>query len=231
MLPVTGQRPVSRGGVVTSHEVVVTEQDLLNPSHPVNDTNISGKKRGSYVVVERQTGELEFAIATGDGKEDPWELHTAPVEFQTGVDVYTWSGTQAISANSYFNLISLPLNKTIDVQVSSIEDDLVHIPPYAGQTSMVVVVRLTGTTASGGATEWRVQIRRPDGNAIVSSVESVRLSNALNINYRENSIQTYTNTETDPYSVDGFQVGVQVPGGQMALTLTGVSIRILRMPN
>lgn len=52
----------------------------------------------------------------------------------------------------------------------------------------------------------------------------------LEINNRESFLSSYTNGVADPFSVDGFSVGVLVPNAFQDMEITGCTIRVARIP-
>lgn len=88
----------------------------------------------------------------------------------------------------------------------------------------------SGTIAGGAGTarEWRTQTRRTNGT-VVGSDASVKVQ-GTDIADRDNVLATYTLGSTDPFMVDGIQLGMFNISGQV-ITLTAVSIRIMQTVN
>ena len=74
-LSITGQRGKNVDALVTSLlSTVVPEDDLKDPSKPINLTRLSGKQKGACVIVERGSVDksYEIAVATGNQPSDRW---------------------------------------------------------------------------------------------------------------------------------------------------------------
>ena len=143
-------------------------------------------------------------------------------------DIYTWSGTQAITgSNNFFNLISLPL------VLSAVSDagtaralNALKFPARQKKTQILLNARLTGTisgTASADQ-EWAIQTRRTDGTTIVGSNGAAKLSGTA-ITNRDVVLTTFTHGVLDPFSVDGVLLGLYNNTGQ-TITLTAVRILV-----
>lgn len=233
-LSITGQR-VAKAVDVESLPLVapiISSSDILDTSAPINNPALSGKRKGACVLVEQDDGSLVMAVARGASPVSAWDVPVTevPGRVAASLDVFNWTGEETLATGNYLNLLTLDgLTHSLDGS-AVLSSDLLTVPAIEESTIMTVTVRLTGTTDNSGNQEWRIQLRRPNGTTIISSVGAWRSGSALNFNYRESTISTYTNSATDPYSVDGFQVGLHNPSGQQAMNLTGVSIRIARIP-
>lgn len=73
------------------------------------------------------------------------------------------------------------------------------------------------------------QTRRTNGVTVVGSNASVKVQ-GTNIANRDNVLATYTLGSTDPFMVDGIQLGMFNISGQV-ITLTAVSIRVMQTVN
>ena len=233
-LGITGQRGISHAAKVLPVLMPsVLESDLLDPAHWVNQRELSGKQEGSCVIVRRTSG-MELAIATGDTQTAPWDMYSEPDipgATKAGVDVYNWTGSEVIATGAYFNLLGLSgITTGIDGGVSEVDAGIMKLPPVADQTLVQITVRLTGTTATNDPLDWRVQTRRPDDTTVLSSVSGARMAPQLNINNREAFLSSYTNGEADPFSTEGFSIGIHVPAAFQDITITGMTIRVGRIP-
>lgn len=234
-LSITGQRGVSHAAkVLPTLMPIVAEADLLDPEHWVNQRDLSGKQEGSCVIVQRTGGGKEVAIATGDTATAMWDMYTEPDipgKTQAGVDVYNWSGAETVTKGTYFNLLNMT-GWTLDIDggVSEVDAGVMTLPKVNDQTIVQITVRLTGTTATNDAIDWRIQTRRPDGVSVLSSVVGVRLAPQVAITNRESFLSSYTNGENDPFSVDGFTIGALVPTAFQDIDITACTIRVVRIP-
>lgn len=234
-LSVTGQRGVSNTSkVALTGAPIIDEVDLLNPDHYINQRYLSGKQLGAQVLVRRGDGKLELAIAKGDKPTDTWDVHTVPIipsPTKAGVDVYNWIGAQTISKGSYFNFLTLAdLTKDIDGEVSTLESGIMKLPAMEEQSLVQFTIRMTGTTADTTPMDWRIQTRRPT-DEVMSSVMTSRIQPQLSISNREAFLSSYTNGETDPFSVSGFNIGIVIPDAFQDIELTALTIRVGRIPN
>lgn len=83
--------------------------------------------------------------------------------------------------------------------------------------------------SAGAAREWRAQTRRTNGTTIVGSDASVKVQ-GTDIANRDNVLATYTLGSTDPFMVDGIQLGMFNISCQV-ITLTAASIRVMQTVN
>lgn len=81
--------------------------------------------------------------------------------------------------------------------------------------------------ASGATEEYNFRIRRVIDNSIIDTrvLPRVELDSLTGVN-RGVLFQTFVNTETDPYVLDGMYIDLAVPAGGQAITLTSLSILI-----
>ena len=91
-------------------------------------------------------------------------------------------------------------------------------------SALEIIVRNAGT-----AREWRTQTRRTNGTTVVGSDASVKVQ-GTDIANRDSVLATYTLGSTDPFMVDGIQLGMFNISGQM-ITLTAVSVRVMQTVN
>ena len=233
-LSITGQR-VAKAVDVESLPLVapiVSASEILDNSAPINNRALSGKRKGACVLVEQGDGSLVLAVARGQTPAASWDVPVTevPGQIHAALDTFNWTGTHAVSTGDTFNLLELTgITHDIDSAALTVAGGLAKVRAIEQPTIMTVTVRLTGTTPSQGNQEWRIQLLRPDDSRI-SSVGAWRSGNALNFNYRESCVNTYTNTELDPFTVNGFKVALNNPSGQQTMNLTAVSIRITRIP-
>lgn len=93
------------------------------------------------------------------------------------------------------------------------------------------VIRVNTTAdyagASGATEEYNFRIRRVIDNSIIDTrvLPRVELDSLTGVN-RGVLFQTFVNTETDPYVLDGMYIDLAVPAGGQAITLTSLSILI-----
>lgn len=81
----------------------------------------------------------------------------------------------------------------------------------------------------GTTREWRTQTRRTNGITVVGSDASVKVQ-GTDIANRDNVLATYTLGSSDPFMVDGIQLGMLNISGQV-ITLTSVSVRVMQTVN
>lgn len=81
--------------------------------------------------------------------------------------------------------------------------------------------------ASGATEEYNFRIRRVIDNSIIDTrvLPRVELDSLTGVN-RGVLFQTFVNTETDPYVLDGMYIDLAVPAGGQAITLTSLSVLI-----
>jgi hypothetical protein len=147
-------------------------------------------------------------------------------------DLYSWTGSQAISDASWRNFFSLAMAKQAGGTAgTTVVSNAVKFPAKAKPSQVIFDIRITGSIggSSGNAREWRQQLRRTDGVTIVSSAADFKIS-GNDVSNRDKCLVSYTNTANDPFSVNGVQVGLHNTSGQ-SITLTSVSIRIQRIIN
>lgn len=235
-LPITGQRVAKAVDVESLPLVapVVPVSSLVDTSSPINNSALSGKQKGACVLVEMGDGSITMATARGELPGDSWDVSvsTQPVPFTTGIDVFNWTGSQAVAAGTSFDLFSLAgMTKAVNDGIAIKTGSIIKLQPLDGSSLVQFTVRLTGTTSGQTYTEWKVQVLRIDGVTVVASTNGVRGNGATTaINAREQFLSSYTSEKTDPFSVDGLRLFLTIDSGFNSLTLTSVSIRISRMP-
>ncbi len=81
--------------------------------------------------------------------------------------------------------------------------------------------------AAGATEEYNFRIRRVVDNSIIDTrvLPRVELDSVTGVN-RGVLFQTFVNTETDPYVLDGMYIDILVPTGGLDITLTSLSILI-----
>lgn len=146
------------------------------------------------------------------------------------LDVYDWSGSLAINAGTFSNLLTRPFTKNVDGGSSAFTSGKLTIPARAKTSGVQFVVRLTGTSSVTTALDFRLQLRRTDGTTIVSSVNVPKVTATTDISNREATITSYTLGTTDPFSVDGLQL-VLHNTTSANITLTAISVRVIRHIN
>lgn len=149
------------------------------------------------------------------------------------LDLFTWTGSQAIPDGTWLNYFALAgitkaPNGTADLTI--VEDNLLF-PTRQKNTQVMFSVRISGTISGGAGTsrEWRTQTRRTDGITIVGSDPSVKVQ-GLDITNRDAVLASYTLGPTDPFMVNGIQLGLNNISGQ-TITLTSVSVRMMQTVN
>lgn len=150
-------------------------------------------------------------------------------------DIINWTGSQVVAANTYLNFfslsgIALEPNGTVGLTLGS---GVIKFPPLTKWSGVVFSTRIVGTVSGGPSADprdWRIQTRRPDGTTIVGSASDVKISGS-DITNRDAALMSYTRLTTDPFSVDGIQVGLFNTMTQNTITLTSVSLRIQRIVN
>lgn len=91
-------------------------------------------------------------------------------------------------------------------------------------SALEIIVRSAGT-----AREWRTQTKRTNRITVVGSDASVKVR-GTDIANRDNVLATYTLGSTDPFMVDGIQLGMFNLSRQV-ITLTTVSVRVMQTVN
>ena len=81
--------------------------------------------------------------------------------------------------------------------------------------------------ATGATEEYNFRIRRVVDNSIIDTrvLPRVELDSTTGVN-RGVLFQTFVNTETDPYVLDGMYIDILVPTGGLDITLTSLSVLI-----
>lgn len=148
-------------------------------------------------------------------------------------DILIWTGSQAIANGAWQNFIALT---GIAIQaggtIGLVKDGgVIKFPAKSKWSQVIFSVRITGTIggASGTSREWLTQTRRPDGVTVVGSDGDVKVD-GTSISNRDTSLISWTKDSSDPFTVDGIQVGISNLSGQ-SITLTSVSLRVQRVIN
>lgn len=148
-------------------------------------------------------------------------------------DIYDWTGSVVVNDGQWFNFKGVSsLVKNQNSNIGSLWDGVnLKLPPVDGWSQLVFSVRISGSIAgsSPSSREWMIQIRRPDGNTVVASSSTVKVS-GNDISNRDSTIASWTYGSLDNFTVNGFSVGISNASGQ-AITLTSISIRIQRIVN
>ena len=191
------------------------------------------KMKGGLLVVGSYG---ERIVSANNISELPPELLPIPpteLEDTFLLDLYTWTGNQAVSDQSWLNYFTLPgITKTPGGTAAlTIEGGNLKFPVRTRNTQVMFSVRISGTIAGGAGTarEWRTQTRRTNGTTVVGSDASVKVQ-GTDIANRDSVLATYTLGSTDPFMVDGIQLGMFNISGQV-ITLTAVSIRVMQTVN
>lgn len=148
---------------------------------------------------------------------------------------YNWTGSQAVTPSAWRNFFSLAgiAEQPGGTLGGTLVAGALKLPPKVKWSQVVFSTRIVGTV-SGGTTQdpkdWRIQTRRIDGTTIVGSVADVKIG-GNDITNRDASLISFTLTATDPFTVDGVQVGILNNMTGNTITLTSVSVRVQRIIN
>ena len=177
--------------------------------------------------------ELVPIVQDGVNKQVAAEMLQPPVVEKVLADIFTWTGSVSIPAGTWLNFATLSgIAKTIPAGAGiTIEANAFKFPAKAGWAFVSLGTRISGSIGGPAGTprEWKIQQRRPDGTTIVGSQGSEKIE-GTDITNRDNHLASYTNGTTDPFSVDGIQIGLFNSSTQ-AITLTSVSVRLQRIIN
>lgn len=203
-------------------------KDILN-----SGKDVISKMKGGVAVV----GDFgERILAAKDVSELPPEiLPYPPTELEDTflLDLYTWSGSQVITDTTWFNYFALPgmVKSPGGTAGLSIVGGNLKFPVRTRNTQVIFSIRISGTIGGGAGTarEWRTQTRRTNGTTVVGSAASTKVQ-GVDIANRDNVLASYTLGSTDPFFVDGIQLGLLNVSGQ-TITLTNVAVRIMQTVN
>lgn len=191
------------------------------------------KMQGGLAIVGKYG---EKILAANDISEIPPDLLPYPpteLEDTFLLDLYTWTGSQVVADQGWLNYFALPgITKTPGGTAAlSIVSGNLKFPVRTRNTQVMFSVRISGTIGGGAGTarEWRTQTRRTNGTTIVGSDASTKVQ-GVDIANRDNVLATYTLGSTDPFMVDGIQLGMFNISGQ-TITLTAVSVRVMQTVN
>lgn len=151
-------------------------------------------------------------------------------------DVYTWSGTQTIASNAFFNVTSLPFTLQTGGDVGSIRDTsstpVFKLPTKSYRTLVLCRLSTTGTVPGTGAREFKVQVRRPDGTTQIGSNSTVKVAgvSATDITGRDQNLVITTSGASDVTQTNGFMIGILNETGQ-TMTITALTFTINRVLN
>lgn len=149
--------------------------------------------------------------------------------------IYGWTGNQVVAANSWQNFfaltgISLQPNGTLGGVLAS---NVLKFPARTKWSQVIFSTRVVGTVSGGPSQDprdWRIQTRRPDGATIIGSVAGTKIS-GNDITNRDAALVSYTFSATDPFTLDGVQIGLLNTMTANTITLTSVSVRVQRIIN
>lgn len=199
----------------------------------LNGKDVLYKMSGGLAVVGKYG---EKILAANDLSEIPPDLLPYPpteLEDTFLLDLYTWTGNQEVTDQTWFNYFALPgIVKSPGGTASlSIVGGNLKFPVRTRNTQVMLSVRMSGTIGGGAGTarEWRTQTRRTNGTTVVGSDASVKVQ-GTDISNRDNVLATYTLGATDPFMVDGIQLGMFNISGQ-TITLTAISVRVMQTVN
>ncbi len=141
-------------------------------------------------------------------------------------------GNESLRKESYFDLKDTS-NVTITNFLDAVNDKFVfpsNLNTFnKGYKGYVIRVNTVAdyAGASGATEEYNFRIRRVIDNSIIDTrvLPRVELDSLTGVN-RGVLFQTFVNTETDPYVLDGMYIDLAVPAGGQAITLTSLSILI-----
>lgn len=73
-LPITGQKTPKGRQTYATHLLapIVPLASLSDIDNPINDTVVSGKQIGAWVITRAADGTLSFAVASGSLPSDKW---------------------------------------------------------------------------------------------------------------------------------------------------------------
>lgn len=156
-----------------------------------------------------------------------------PTISQFQQDIFSGTGSLTVPNGSWVNFAGFPGAVVQPGGTAGIIGNglVLKFPPLAGYSQVIFSFRITGTIGGGSGTprEWQIQTRRPDGVTVVGSDGDVKVD-GVDISNRDASLISWTKDATDPFSVDGIQVGLLNNSGQ-SITLTSISVRIQRVIN
>jgi len=148
-------------------------------------------------------------------------------------DILSATGSLSVPAGSWVNFAGFPgavvqPGGTAGIIANGL---VLKFPAIEKYSQVIFSFRITGTIGGGAGTprEWQMQTRRPDGVTVVGSDGDVKVDGS-DISNRDTSLISWTKGATDPFSVDGIQVGLLNNSGQ-TITLTSISVRIQRVVN
>jgi hypothetical protein len=156
-----------------------------------------------------------------------------PTISQFQQDILSATGSLSIPNGSWVNFAGFPgavvqPGGTAGIIANGL---VLKFPPLVGFSQVLFSFRISGTVGgpSGAAREWQIQTRRPDGVTVVGSDGNVKVD-GTSISNRDTVLVSFTNGVSDPFSVDGIQVGMLNNSGQ-TMTLTAIDVRIQRVIN
>lgn len=148
-------------------------------------------------------------------------------------DIFSATGSLSVPNGAWVNFAGFPgavvqPGGTVGIIANGI---VLKFPPLAGLSQVLFSFRISGTIggSSGTPREWQIQTRRPDGVTVVGSDGNVKVD-GTSISNRDAVLVSYTSGVTDPFSVDGIQVGMLNNSGQ-TITLTAIDVRVQRIIN
>lgn len=147
-------------------------------------------------------------------------------------DIYSWSGSYAVTGSGYFNFLSLSgMTHSGGTAGSILSAALLFLPAKTNPSGLTVVVRISGTVAGAASStrEWKIQARQHDGVAVISSVNEIKAA-GNDISNRDSVLVTHTLNAADTLTTQGFSVGIQNDTGA-TVTLTSVSVKLYRFVN
>ena len=78
-LPITGQKMSKAKQTYAAHLLapVIRIGRLADLADPINNTSLSGKQEGAWVITQATDGTLSVAVASGSKPDDKWYPATA----------------------------------------------------------------------------------------------------------------------------------------------------------
>lgn len=159
-MSVTGERGYNKvtKAVALLDAPVISQADLINPVHWINDTSVSGKRQGSVVYVRLTGGEVTTAVSQGAEPSDAWAFFSPnSLVFVTHEEldaaVTTMNAAIALKADKTYvddqlaikaNLVDIPTRKKSEVTYNSIS----LVIPTAESNLLTLLSTLTPTSGT-----------------------------------------------------------------------------------
>ncbi|QHJ79493.1 MAG: hypothetical protein [Caudoviricetes sp.] len=204
-MSVTGSRPVSGSSLSADvlNAPVVTQADLLDTGSMINQSSLSGKRKGALVYVVLTSGTVTTAVASGSSPSDAWEFTdrslyalltevpvAAGVPTRKKVEV-TYSGLSLVIPTTPTNLINLikgltPASGTLSPFFNTTTDKL---NVFNDDRSLQFKINLTGSwTSSSGNRSISLDFSSTSNNKLTANrvnnitPDTVQLSTFFSVN-------------------------------------------------